>query len=106
MSEADNVQKFEVRVFPDSGHHFTFIPLSPKHAKIAKLKKFCMRNKGPWAQLEKYPWIRYRIGSQGNEAGVHVAIESNLGTVKRGSMYEPRREVMLESAPDLSLIHI
>ena len=101
MSAQNNIPTIDVEVFPDSGHHFLFVPLSSKHLAITKLKKACLQDKLPWEQLPTHPWLRYRPGRQDNEAGVHVAIESNLGSIRRGTIYEPRAEVALENPPEI-----
>ena len=103
MSVQNDIPSFDVEVFPDSGHHFLFVPLSAKHLGITKLKKACLQDVLPWHPLQSHPWIRYRPGREEGQAGVHVAIESNLGTIKRGTLYEPRSEVILENPPELDV---
>jgi len=83
----------QIFVFPNTGHHYSFVPIAKEVlAKTPKLKQLCDQGKQGWRQLN-YPWIRGRFASKDGTPGLWVAIESNLGTIKRGSIYEPRREV-------------
>jgi len=83
----------QIFVFPNSGHHYSFVEI-PKEvlSKNPKLKPLCDQDKQGWRPLN-YPWIRGRFASRNGTPGLWVAIESNLGSIKRGSIFEPRREV-------------
>lgn len=83
----------QIFVFPNTGHHYAFVPI-PKEVitKTPKLKQLCDQGRQGWRPLN-YPWIRGRFASKDGIPGLWVAIESNMGTIKRGSIYEPRREV-------------
>ncbi len=83
----------QIFVFPNTGHHYAFV-LIPKEilTKTPKIKQLCDQGKQGWRSLN-YPWIRGRFASKDGNPGLWVAIESNLGTIKRGSIFEPRREV-------------
>jgi hypothetical protein len=83
----------QIFVFPNTGHHYSFVPIAKEIiSKTPKLKQLCDQGKQGWRPLN-YPWIRGRFASREGTPGLWVAIESNLGTIKRGSIYEPRREV-------------
>jgi hypothetical protein len=86
-------QIHQIFVFPDTGHHYSFVPIAKEVlAKSPKLKQLCDRDKQGWRPMN-YPWIRGRFASKDGIPGLWVAIESNLGNIKRGSIFEPRREV-------------
>lgn len=92
---------YKIFVFANSGHHYTFIPLSEKIQKeFPKLAKLCKIERARWFPLE-YTWIRGRFGmnSERNVPGLWVAVESNLGTGKRGSIYTPERQVPEDELP-------
>lgn len=50
---------------------------------------------------EVHSWLRYRFGSKGgaNNLGVWIAVETNIGTVERGTLYE-EREIAKEEMPE------
>lgn len=83
----------QIFVFPNTGHHYSFVPIAKEVlSKTPKLKQLCDQGKQGWRPLN-YPWIRGRFASKDGTPGLWVAIESNMGTIKRGSIFEPRREV-------------
>jgi hypothetical protein len=81
-----------VSAFPDSGHHYEFVPLPPDKCST-QLIAHCNSDSAPWIAHATKSWIRYRLGSrrfeQRDEIGVWLAIESNLGDPSRGFVYEP-----------------
>ena len=83
----------QIFVFPNTGHHYSFVEI-PKDvlSKNPQIKQLCDQDKQGWRPLN-YPWIRGRFASRNGIPGLRVAIESNLGNIKRGSIFEPRREV-------------
>ncbi|MEI7773535.1 MAG: virulence factor SrfB [Verrucomicrobiota bacterium] len=82
-----------INVFPESGHHYTFVPIEKaiieKHPYIRKL---CNSERSEWREVN-HPWLRARFASKDGQPGIWVVVESNLGSVKRGSIYEPRRPI-------------
>ncbi len=83
----------QIFVFPNTGHHYSFVPIAKEVlSKTPKIKQLCDQGKQGWRPLN-YPWIRGRFASKDGAPGLWVAIESNMGTIKRGSIFEPRREV-------------
>lgn len=83
----------EIKVFPDSGHHYTFVPiLKDILAKYPQFKTMCSQERSEWKALN-HPWIRGRFATHEGQPGLWVAVESNSGTIKRGSIYEPRQPV-------------
>ncbi|MES2569469.1 MAG: virulence factor SrfB, partial [Verrucomicrobiota bacterium] len=80
-----------INVFPESGHHYTFVPIDrailDKHPNI---KKLCSGERSEWREVN-HPWVRARFASREGVAGIWVAVESNLGSLKRGSLYESSR---------------
>ena len=83
----------QIFVTPNTGHHYAFVPI-PKEifTKTPEIKQLCDQGKQGWRPLN-YSWIRGRFASKNGTPGLWVAIESNLGSIKRGSIFEPRREV-------------
>ena len=84
-----------VKVLPDTGHHFIFVPFNqPKSESAAPTADFlttlCQNNAFPWRQardLDGQPvrWILYRFAEDGQKrCGIAFAIETNLGTESRG----------------------
>ena len=87
-----------IDVFPNNGHHYSFVPLSKEVvAKFPVIKALCDRGKEPWRQLN-HSWVRGRFATKDGVQGLWVAVESNVGTVRRGTTYEPKREV--DDAPN------
>ena len=92
----------EIQIFPNSGHHFTFVPFPPDHLQAAAdIKKLCVDNRSPWLQVSQpggipIPWIRARFATQPSgsfepdQTGLFLAIESNLGNAQRGWILQPR----------------
>ncbi|MGY8790945.1 MAG: hypothetical protein ACKVKR_11840, partial [Pseudomonadales bacterium] len=92
----------QIFVFPNSGHHYTFIPFSEKlNIELRKkLEKLCKLERAPWFALGN-SWMRGRYGLDSDRnPGLWVAVESNLGTVKRGSTYSPQRQVPADEVPE------
>lgn len=92
----------QIFVFPNSGHHYTFIPFSEKlNIELRKkLEKLCKQERAPWFALGN-SWMRGRYGLDSDRnPGLWVAVESNLGTVKRGSTYSPQRQVPADEVPE------
>jgi len=89
-----------IDVFPNSGHHYSFVPLDKDViTKYPVIKALCDRGKEPWRQLN-HSWVRGRFATKDGVQGLWVAVESNLGTIQRGTIYEPKREV--DAAPEES----
>lgn len=83
----------QIFVFPNTGHHYSFVEIAKEVlSKSPQLKQLCDQDRQGWRPLN-YPWIRGRFSSRNGSPGLWVAIESNLGNIKRGSIFEPRREV-------------
>ena len=90
----------EIRVFPNSGHHYEFVPLGDdrcKDPKFSEVVNACRRDDQPWESHPKHPWIRFRKGVKEENGldvvGYWVAVESNLGPPERGFVYEPEMPV-------------
>ena len=82
----------QIKVFPESGHHYTFVPFeNDVLTKYPKLRQLCAQGRHPWSELN-YKWVRGRFAMKDVQPGMWVAVESNLGSVERGSLYEPRRQ--------------
>lgn len=95
----DDAVTTTIRVMPNSGHHYFFIPfkkdfLAAHGGPQGELTKRCRKNQSPWSPCptvdssEPARWIRYRFGYQGQRSnvGIWIAVESNLGTVRRGTV--------------------
>ena len=83
----------QIFVFPNTGHHYSFVEIAKEVlSKNPQLKQLCDQDKQGWRPLN-YPWIRGRFASLNGSPGLWVAVESNLGNIKRGSIFDPRREV-------------
>lgn len=105
----------ELYIMPNTGHHYYFIPFSAQFMnehgiKAGELTKIWRSENSPWQGVpkknfdsktpnnessesqERYTWMRYRFGHKGGaqNLGLWLAIESNLGTVKRGTLFEER----------------
>jgi hypothetical protein len=95
----------QLQVFPNSGHHFHFVRLSPEHlAEHPELAAVCARRTCPWAEArgedgEAVHWIRGRlstrtlVGASAGDPGVLLSIETNLGRTNRGWVYRPREKL-------------
>ena len=82
-----------IDVFPESGHHYTFVPIDKAILdKHPKLKQYCTAERSEWREVN-HAWVRVRFASKDATPGIWVAVESNLGSIKRGSIYAPRREM-------------
>ena len=82
-----------IHVFPNSGHHYSFVPFEKEIiAKYPQLKTLCDREKDPWRQLN-HKWVRGRFATKDGQPGLWVAVESNVGTIRRGTLHEARRQV-------------
>ena len=83
-----------IHVFANSGHHYTFVPLSGElQRSCPKLVKLCKIERSPWIELD-HRWIRGRYGVDNDGSpGIWISVESNLGTIERGSIYNPERQV-------------
>ena len=87
-------EPIRIAVFPDSGHHCTFVPFpTALLAKFPELRALCASERTPWRELNK-SWQRGRFANRDGQPGLWVAVESNLGTVRRGTLYEPRHQVL------------
>ena len=100
---SDKMRMIEFRVFPNTGHHYLFVPFdkdwSSKYDKEQQLKRKCLSDKEPWrryegkdsasGELKKYTWIRTRPGVDSNKIpGIWLAVETNVGTIERGTFYD------------------
>jgi len=91
MTEKD-IPTLQVRVFPESGHHYAFAELTDAILKSnAPLRALCEQEKVPWSELG-HKWLRGRFGMNEGLHGMWICFESNLGDITRGSIYEPWRE--------------
>jgi hypothetical protein len=91
MTEKD-IPTLQVRVFPESGHHYAFAALTDAILKSnAPLRALCEQEKVPWSELG-HKWLRGRFGMNEGAHGMWICFESNLGDITRGSIYEPWRE--------------
>jgi len=88
MSKTDVVT---IDVFPESGHHYTFVPIDKAILdKYPNIKKLCSAERSEWREVN-HAWVRARFASKDGVPGIWVVVESNLGSHRRGSIYEPRR---------------
>ncbi len=99
-----------LHIFPDTGHHFHFVPFDEKQIQEStNLSDICLENTCPWFHVlasdgNCLPWIRarftyrYNEASARNEVGVILAIESNLGTIQRGLVVQPKERITGEKA--------
>ena len=80
-----------IKVFPESGHHYTFVPIEKEILdKHPNIKRLCSAERSEWREVN-HAWVRARFASKDGTPGIWVAVESNLGSIQRGSIYEPRR---------------
>lgn len=80
-----------IDVFPNSGHHYSFVPLSKDViSKYPVIKALCDRGKEPWRQLN-HTWVRGRFATKEGVQGLWIAVESNVGDIRRGTIYDPKR---------------
>jgi hypothetical protein len=92
-----NIPVTQISVFPDSGHHYEFVPLAKETlTQYPQFRVLCTQEQHGWRNLH-HSWVRGRPGTKDRIPGFWVAVESNLGTVQRGSVYEPKRQVPAES---------
>jgi hypothetical protein len=88
-----------IDVFPDSGHHYSFVPLLPEVLqKYPQFKQLCAQGRQPWREVN-YTWVRARFAMKDGQPGLWVAVESNVGTVKRGAVFEPREQCQPRTEP-------
>lgn len=89
-----------IHVFANSGHHYTFVPLSEElQRSCPKLVKLCKIERTPWLELD-YRWIRGRYGvDNAGSPGMWITVDSNIGTIDRGSVYAPERQVPESELP-------
>jgi hypothetical protein len=60
----------QIQVFPDSGHHYTFVPFKDEILdEIPKLAKVCKQQRSPWFEMPHKKWVRLRYGMHGKETG-------------------------------------
>src|SRR5690349_6864709 len=91
-----------INVFPDSGHHFAFVPIAKEVlTKYPQFKQLCDQARSEWRPLN-HTWIRGRFATHHGVPGMWVAVESNTGTIKRGSIYEPKHQVPATSSENPS----
>lgn len=93
-----------IHVFPNSGHHYTFIPFPDELVRsVPKLQRLCKGQRMPWGELGERGerWIRGRYGVDKNGVpGIWVAVESNLGMIQRGSLHGAKRQVPDSDLPE------
>jgi hypothetical protein len=88
----------EIKVFAESGHHYSFLPFAPRSADGASDAAHNLRT-GTSAVGQCLPyWLRGRFGMNEGQHGMWVALESNLGDIQRGSLYEPKRSYHAQEA--------
>jgi hypothetical protein len=82
-----------INVFADSGHHYSFLPIDPPVlTKYPQFKVYCDQDRAEWRPLN-HPWIRGRFATRDGVPGMWIAVESNVGTIQRGSTYEPKHQI-------------
>ena len=82
MSKTDLVT---IEVFPESGHHYTFVPIEKAILdKYPNIKKLCSAERSEWREVN-HAWVRARFATKDSAPGIWVVIESNLGSHLRGS---------------------
>lgn len=82
----------EIKVFAESGHHYSFLPFSLELLKAhPTLRTICEQERVPWTDIS-HTWLRGRFGMNEGRHGMWVSLESNLGDICRGSIYEPKRD--------------
>lgn len=90
-------------IMPNTGHHYQFIDFdedliqSPSNIELnKKLKLICEKNTSGWKEVSGNKWIRFKPGTKQYfnpfriKHGVWVAVESNIGTISRGSVIIPQ----------------
>ncbi|MBQ3526236.1 MAG: virulence factor SrfB [Akkermansia sp.] len=116
MSDSENStyepKKTEIMVFPNTGHHYFFIPFDPVllaecGGKNGKVARACRADFVPWeagckkGEDKHTPWLRYRMGKKGDRVGLWVAIETNIGTIERGNIIgDPQESITPENFPE------
>lgn len=108
----------EIKIFPNSGHHYWFMPLLPApdgredavrkalpqisfasipQKAVNRLAVLCSSGDNDWAEVNGCSWMRWRFGTkvighheigQISLLGIWYAVESNLGSLRRGYIYE------------------
>jgi len=85
-------------LFPNTGHHFFFLPFSkdteeewPEAKVHPEVLTACLSNLDEWTHctdLEQNPmrYLLWRLGSQGQLAGIHIAFDTNIGDCSRGNL--------------------
>ena len=97
MSE-NNIPVLQVWVFPESGHHYSFAPFTPKVlTEHPTLRILCEQDKVPWRVLN-HSWLRGRFGMNEGRHGMWICLESNLGDITRGYICDPHRPYHPEEA--------
>jgi len=98
-------QPVVIDLFADTGHHFAFVPLTSRQLQDnPDLDRLCRNNDFPWGEARDTTgaplrWLRYQFaqreinGMPTDENGVLLAIETNLGTARRGWAMQPEEPV-------------
>lgn len=77
-----------IDVFAGTGHHYDFVPIRDEVLRaFPEYRQLCQSERIKWFAVE-HAWLRARFGMNEGRAGLWVAIETNVGTIKRGSTYE------------------
>jgi hypothetical protein len=99
-----------IDLFGDTGHHFSFVPLTTRQMQDnPDLERLCRNNDFPWCEArdrsgEPLRWLRYQFaqrevgGTPTNESGVLLSIETNQGSAKRGWALQPEEPVSSSDA--------
>lgn len=104
QNTSDKLPIIEFSVFPNTGHQYLFVPFEKSFLSTydtgRKIVRQCTGNHKPWLQYKgpdpdgkeiTYSWIRYRYGvDASNTPGIWLAVETNVGTIRRGSFYDER----------------
>lgn len=135
MTNANSQEKkpHELKIMPNTGHHYFFIPFSPQFlaqhgVKTGELARKWRSNNTAWKAVPKknfdkketpapaaadrqaqqpqaeeqeyYTWMRYRFGYKGGaqNLGLWLAIESNIGPIERGTLFD-EREIAEDTMP-------
>jgi hypothetical protein len=94
-----------IDLFADTGHHFAFVPLTSRQLQDnPDLDRLCRNNDFPWCEARDTDgvplrWLRYQFaqreidGVPTDENGLLLAIETNLGTARRGWAIQPEEPI-------------
>lgn len=108
MSTSNKPKVLTWKILPNTGHHYFFIPFGKEitdqlpGGSRGELAKKCRASKTTWQRYStEAPWIRWRFGFKGKKSniGIWVAVESNFGDIKRGTLHD-KREIVAADMPE------